>query len=125
MGETLTPSLQRGPRCNPEIGKPSYLVTSEVAVRLRCSIRTVHELTRRNAIPHRKMPGSRRCLFVESELNRWQDGETLEAIALEKGGRIVRPAYSGGTPLVYAGRRLPNPISPKPMKARANVRSLT
>ena len=74
------------------------MVTSEVAVILRCSIRTVHELTRRNAIPHRKMPGSRRCIFVESEVNRWLGGETLEAIALENGGRIVRPAYSSSTP---------------------------
>ena len=59
--------------------------------------RLEHELIRRNAIPHRKMPGSRRCIFVESEANRWLDGETLEAIALENAGRIVRPAYSSGT----------------------------
>ena len=77
----------------------SYLVTSEVAALLRCSIRTVHELTRRSAIPHRKMPGSRRCLFLESELSRWLDGETLEVITLKRGGRVVRPALRfSGTP---------------------------
>ena len=77
----------------------SNMVTSEVAVVLRCLIsnRPRVDTTQRD-IAHRKMPGSRRCIFVESEVNRWLGGETLEAIALENGGRIVRPAYSSSTP---------------------------
>jgi excisionase family DNA binding protein len=76
-----------------------FLVTAEVAVLLRCSIRTVHELTRRNAIPHRKMARTRRCLFLESEVREWLNGEMLEVTRLEDGGRIVRPTvYSSSTP---------------------------
>ena len=44
-------------------GGGPYLLVEDVAERLRCSTRTVHELTRTNAIPHRRLPGSRRCLF--------------------------------------------------------------
>lgn len=45
-----------------------YLITSEVADLLRCSVRTIHELTRTQAIPHRRLPGTRRCLFRLDEL---------------------------------------------------------
>jgi excisionase family DNA binding protein len=34
-----------------------FLLTTEVADRLRCSTRTVHELTRSGRIPHRRLPG--------------------------------------------------------------------
>ena len=67
-----------------------YLLTFEVAQLLRCSIRTVHELTRRRSIPHRKLPGSRRCLFVESELRQWLDGADLDVVELPDDGRVVR-----------------------------------
>ncbi len=67
-----------------------YLVTTEVAELLRCSVRTVHELTRQRAIPHRKMPGTRRCLFVESELRKWLDGAELNVLELPARGRVVR-----------------------------------
>ena len=33
-----------------------YLVVEDVAQRLHCSTRTVHELTRTNSIPHRRLP---------------------------------------------------------------------
>ena len=77
----------------PSIGilmSASYLVTAEVAAFLRCSVRTVHELTRRRAIPHRRMPGTRRCLFMERELHEWLDGAALETVELPDDGRIVR-----------------------------------
>lgn len=71
-----------------------FLVTEEVAARRRCSVRTIHELTRARAIPHRKLPGSRRCLFREDELVAWEDGADLEVLELPGGGRVVRPVPS-------------------------------
>ncbi len=68
-----------------------YLLVEDVAARLRCSRRTVHELTRTNAIPHRRLPGGRRCLFREDELDAWEDGAPLEVVELARGGRVVRP----------------------------------
>ena len=68
-----------------------FLITPEVATRLRCSVRTVHEFTRQGLIPHRRLPGSRRCLFREDELEAWERGAPLKAVALERRGRIVRP----------------------------------
>jgi excisionase family DNA binding protein len=68
-----------------------YLLVEEVAERLRCSRRTVHELTRTNAIPHRRLPGCRRCLFRDDELEAWENGSALEIVDLPLGGRIVTP----------------------------------
>ena len=69
-----------------------YLLVEDVAERLRCSVRSVHELTRTRAIPHRRLPGSRRCLFLEGELERWEAGAGLEVVETPQGGRVVRPA---------------------------------
>lgn len=71
-------------------GSP-YLLVEDVAERLRCSTRTVHELTRTNAIPHRRLPGARRCLFRREELEAWEDGTPLEVTPLPRGGRVVSP----------------------------------
>jgi excisionase family DNA binding protein len=68
-----------------------FLITSEVAARLRCSVRTVHELTRLGLIPHRRLPGSRRCLFRIDELEAWEDGARIETIDLGAAARVVRP----------------------------------
>jgi excisionase family DNA binding protein len=68
-----------------------FLTTAEVADQLRCSLRTVHELTRTNSIPHRKMPGTRRCLYIQVELDEWVDGAPLDVEELPRGGRVVRP----------------------------------
>ncbi len=68
-----------------------YLLVEDVAARLRCSRRTIHELTRTNAIPHRRLPGGRRCLFREDELDAWVEGAPLEVVELTRGGRVVRP----------------------------------
>ena len=68
-----------------------YLLVEDVAQRLRCSTRTIHELTRTSAIPHRRLPGSRRCLFRLDELQAWEDGSPLEVRDLPRGGRVVTP----------------------------------
>ena len=74
----------------PSRGSP-YLLVEDVARRLRCSTRTIHELTRTNSIPHRRLPGSRRCLFRADELEAWENGATLEIRGLPRGGKIVSP----------------------------------
>ena len=71
-----------------------FLTAEEVAIRLRCSLRTVHELTRTRRIPHRKLPGSRRCLFRIEELQAWEAGADLDVRELPRGGRVVRPVRS-------------------------------
>jgi excisionase family DNA binding protein len=68
------------------------MLVEEVAERLRCSTRTVYELTRTLAIPHRRLPGSRRCLFLLGELEAWEGGAPLEVLSTGRGGRVVRPA---------------------------------
>jgi len=65
-----------------------------VAELLGCSTRSIHELTRRRAIPFRRIPGTRRCLFVEAEVLAWVDaGGTvpLEVVEGDRGGVVVRP----------------------------------
>jgi excisionase family DNA binding protein len=69
----------------------SYLLVEEVARLLRCSTRSVHELTRAREIPHRRLPGTRRCLFTAADLAAWMDGAQLEVVELPKDGRVVRP----------------------------------
>jgi excisionase family DNA binding protein len=73
-----------------------YLLVEDVAERLHCSKRSVHELTRRREIPHRRLPASRRCLFLLEELEAWEAGAPLEVLELPRGGRVVRP--KGKTP---------------------------
>lgn len=68
-----------------------YLLVSDVATLLGCSIRTVHERARLSEIPHRRPPGARRLLFLESEVRQWLDGAELERVELPRGGRVVRP----------------------------------
>jgi hypothetical protein len=73
------------------VGASPYLLVQDVAERDHCSTRKIHELTRTLAIPHRKLPGSRRCLFLLDDLEAWENGAELEVIQLPHGGRIVRP----------------------------------
>jgi hypothetical protein len=70
-------------------GSP-YLLVEDVCTRLHVAPRTVHEWTRLGEIPHRKLPGSRRCLFLEHELTAWESGAELEVRQLPRGGRVVR-----------------------------------
>lgn len=68
----------------------AYLTVAEVAELLRCSTRTVHELTRTRQIPHRRIGGTRRCLFLPDELGAWLDGADLETADAPNGGHVVR-----------------------------------
>jgi excisionase family DNA binding protein len=87
------------------VSEARFLTCEEVAERLRCSVRSVHELTRTNSVPFRRLPGQRRCLFVEAELVAWEDGARLEVVELEHGGRVVKPVQERS--LRVAGRRRP------------------
>jgi Helix-turn-helix domain len=71
--------------------RSQFLVTTEVAERLRMSPRKVHELARTRRIPHRKFPYCRPLLYIPAELDAWAEGASLEVTELEGGGRIVRP----------------------------------
>lgn len=68
-----------------------FLLVEDVAARYGVSRRWVLERTRLGEIPHRRLPGSRRCLFVEAHLVAWEDGAGLELVELAGGGRLVRP----------------------------------
>lgn len=85
--------IQASDRAAPVALTPAspFLTADEVAARLRCSLRTVHELARRNEIPLRRLPGCRRLLFAAEHLTQWEDGAPLETIQLSRGGRVVRP----------------------------------
>lgn len=74
-----------------------YLLAEDVVERLRASLRTVHELARLREIPHRRLPGTRRLLFLETELEAWEAGAELEVVELPRGGRVVRPAATGAS----------------------------
>jgi hypothetical protein len=73
------------------VPRSPYLLVEDAAARYHCSTRRIHELTRTLAIPHRRLPGSRRCLFLEAELQLWDDGAALHVQKLVGGGRIVKP----------------------------------
>ncbi len=72
-----------------------YLLVEDVCERLHVRPRTVHEWTRLLEIPHRKLPGSRRCLFLADELEAWEAGARLEVVELPRGGRVVKPVNGG------------------------------
>ena len=67
------------------------LVAQEMAEFLRCSLRTVHELTRKRTIPHLRTPGSGRCLYPLRWVEAWLEGAELEARELDDRGRVVCP----------------------------------
>jgi excisionase family DNA binding protein len=87
---TLTAPRQNHPSLTEPAPSP-FLTADEVAARLRCSLRTVHELARRNEIPLRRLPGCRRLLFPPEHLAQWEAGAPLEIVQLSRGGRVVRP----------------------------------
>ena len=66
--------------------------TTEQAAELLCvSTRTVRGLAAARSIPHRRIGGTRRLLFLEAELVAWVDGAgELEALDTVHGGRVVR-----------------------------------
>jgi len=78
------------------VGASPYLLTPEAAAFLGVSVRTLHEWTRLQRVPHRKPPGGRRCLYLEAELRAWLDGAPLEHRQLPRGGRAVIPIARAG-----------------------------
>ena len=69
------------------------LHVEHVAQLLGLSVRSVHELTRKRAIPCRRIAGTRRILFVSEEVELYVDsGGTLplEVIEGERGALVVR-----------------------------------
>jgi predicted DNA-binding transcriptional regulator AlpA len=68
-----------------------YLLAEDVAQLVGCSVRSVHEHARLGKIPHRRIGGTRRLLFIEEEITAWVDGAELERIETPQGGRVVRP----------------------------------
>jgi excisionase family DNA binding protein len=77
-----------------EQGQPvpgRFLTVEDIAKLLHCSSRTIHELTRTCRIPHRRIGGTRRCLFILEEVDAWMDGADLYVSQSPRGGRVVRP----------------------------------
>ena len=67
------------------------LLTEDVAETLGLSRSTVQEQMGKGLIPHRRLPGTRRCIVPLEDFRAWLDGAELETVALANGGRIVRP----------------------------------
>ena len=66
----------------------------QVAARTNQSVRWVHERTRNRELPCRRLPGSRRILFVPEEVDAFIDAggtQELEVIEGQRGGFVVRP----------------------------------
>ena len=80
-----------GEQDHTKTSKSPYIGVPEVAERLQVSERAVYELTRTSAIPHRRLQGTRRCLFLVDELEQWEAGAELQVIEPPRGGRVVRP----------------------------------
>ena len=70
-----------------------YLTVKDVAARYggAWSEWQIRELARTNRLPHRKHAGCSRLLFLETELDAYDDGAPLHVRTLPKGGRIVTP----------------------------------
>jgi hypothetical protein len=68
-----------------------YLLVEDVAKLLGCSVRSVHERARLHQLPHRRLGGTRRLLFLEDELRAVIDGAELEVVKTASGGRVVKP----------------------------------
>jgi excisionase family DNA binding protein len=66
-----------------------YLLVEDIAARYGVSVRTVHSWTAAGRIPHRKIPGVRRCLFLEAELADWENGGRV--VEVENGRAKAEP----------------------------------
>jgi excisionase family DNA binding protein len=73
-----------------------YLLVEDVAELLGMSKDTVYRLTARDAIPCRRIRGTRRILFVPDELDAWINGAELVVERAAHGGVVVRPVGTGG-----------------------------
>jgi excisionase family DNA binding protein len=68
-----------------------YLTLADAAELLGLSAYTVRTKAAAGELPHRKLPGSFRILFLEEEITDWVDGAQLETIRTPGDGRVVRP----------------------------------
>jgi excisionase family DNA binding protein len=69
----------------------TFLTTEQAAEVLHCSIRTVQALVARDAVPYRKIAGTRRVLIPSDELEAALAGAPLERVELPDGrGRVVK-----------------------------------
>jgi excisionase family DNA binding protein len=68
-----------------------YLTLEQAAELLALSPYTTRTKAAAGEIPHRRLSGMRRLLFVEAELVAWLDGAALEKVPAPNGGRVVRP----------------------------------
>jgi hypothetical protein len=95
-GETMVVMTTRG-GCEPCRGvdaalRDPLLQTALTRVRLvRVDVEIFAEDLDALKIPHRRLPGCRRCLFREPDLVLWEAGAELEHIEPPAGGRIVQP----------------------------------
>lgn len=73
-----------------------YLSVADVVARYSGTLSawSVYELARTSRIPHRKHAGGKRLLFLEQDLDAWDDGAELEVRKLPRGGRVVLPIAS-------------------------------
>lgn len=71
-----------------------YLTVEEVAELLRCTKRTVHELTRTDAIPCIRLPGVRRVLFDGDEVCAWIAAHRNRARAVRAPLQTAQPSGS-------------------------------
>jgi hypothetical protein len=69
----------------------AYMGVQDVADRYGVSSWTVYDLCRAGRLPHRKLPARRDLMFLEAELDAYDDGAELEVIRRGAGGRVVRP----------------------------------
>jgi excisionase family DNA binding protein len=71
--------------------REDFLLSEDVAELLGLSRSTVQEQMTRCLLPHRRLPGTRRCIVPRRDFEAWLDGAELETVKLARGGRVVRP----------------------------------
>jgi Helix-turn-helix domain len=67
---------------------PIFLTVEETAERYRTSVKSIHDKTRADKIPHLKRQGFRRLLFPVAELDAWDAWAELEVVALPDGKAV-------------------------------------
>lgn len=72
-----------------------FLTVEQAAAYLRMSRRSLYEATRLRTVPCRRLPGHRRYLFIQGELDAWANGAELEVTEQARGGVVVRPLVKG------------------------------
>jgi excisionase family DNA binding protein len=70
---------------------PGWMTVEEAADYVGMSPRSLSDLARARAVPHRRLPRTRRLRFRQGELDMWLDGCPLVSEDLDGGGRVVRP----------------------------------